>query len=128
LSIFCAIVGHYVSDRIIRNEGTSFSRCIRCSTDLIETEGRWGAPPKGHRVVWEKRPSEAAQLSLPPALEAPAEDYETILELDNRSGADRRAARTARVLTSLRSMERRSGGERRKNLPKRQALDLDRAG
>ncbi len=125
MSIFCAIAGHSASDRVIRNEGVSFSRCTRCSADLVETDGRWGTPPAGYRVVWKKRPSEPAELPPPPAVETPAEAYDTILELDNRDGADRRAARTARVLTSFRSVERRSGIERRNGFPKRQALSRD---
>jgi hypothetical protein len=124
LGIVCAIAGHPVSARAIKNAGMNFSRCTRCSADLVEADGRWGSPPTGYKVIWRKQPEPAELPPFPPA-EIPIEPDDTILVLDNRTGADRRTARTARVLDSFRSVERRRGGERRKVLHKQQALRRD---
>jgi hypothetical protein len=127
LSLFCAIAGHKASGKVIRNEGTGFSRCTRCSADLIHAEGRWDTPPVGYRVVWKERHPEPLELTILAPIDPPAEAAEALVaeappaEFE-RSGLDRRTAQSARVLTSLRSVERRRGGDRRTAPPKKQAL------
>ncbi len=122
MSIFCVIGGHVASRRTLWNEGWNFSRCARCAADLVESNGRWGPPPQGYRVVWKKRQSESLELRPPAPLDLPAEAYDAVLVEEQRSGNDRRAARSTRVLTSLRNIERRRSGDRRNGRPKKQAL------
>jgi hypothetical protein len=100
----------------------NFSRCTRCSVDLIETGGRWDTPPPGYRIVWKKRQPQALGLPPPPPIDLPPEAYDAVPVENERRGDDRRATRDARVLTSLRSLERRGGAERRKASTKKQAL------
>lgn len=136
MSLLCAIVGHKASAKIVRNEGVSFSRCARCAADLVQSEGRWDMPPAGYRVVWKPRERalepEPLELSTfapiaPPVEAMPAVEVVGAVgaveasPIEGRSGTDRRAAQS-RVLTSLRSVERRRGGDRRRTEPKKQAL------
>jgi len=52
MSILCAIGGHEAADGEVYNSGYWFSRCRRCSCDMIRAGGAWETVPQGHRVVW----------------------------------------------------------------------------
>lgn len=52
MSILCAIGGHEAAPGETYNSGYWFSRCRRCSRDMIRAGGSWEVVPQGHRVVW----------------------------------------------------------------------------
>ena len=52
MSILCAIGGHEANAGEVYNSGYWFSRCRRCSRDMIRAGGAWDLVPRGHRVVW----------------------------------------------------------------------------
>jgi hypothetical protein len=52
MSILCFIQGHSPSEERIWNRGYSFSKCRRCSCDMIRSDCDWTVVPRGHRVVW----------------------------------------------------------------------------
>ncbi|HYG28651.1 MAG TPA: hypothetical protein VD887_00390 [Allosphingosinicella sp.] len=58
MSILCFIQGHSASDEQVWNRGYSFSRCRRCSCDMIRSDADWDVVPRGHRVVWKAGPQE----------------------------------------------------------------------
>lgn len=52
MSILCRILGHKASAEPVWNEGFYFSRCSRCSADLVRIPGEpWHIPRKA-QVVW----------------------------------------------------------------------------
>ena len=52
MSILCAITGHEAHRREVYNSGFHFSRCRRCSRDMIRAGGEWRMVPGGYRVAW----------------------------------------------------------------------------
>jgi hypothetical protein len=56
--MLCFIQGHSPSEEQVWNRGYSFSKCRRCSCDMIRSDGCWEIVPRGHRVVWRTGPSE----------------------------------------------------------------------
>jgi hypothetical protein len=52
MSILCAIGGHEAAPGEVYNSGYWFSRCRRCTRDMIRAGGSWEVVPQGHRVVW----------------------------------------------------------------------------
>ncbi len=56
MGLICRIGGHRASSETIRNAGRHFSRCTRCSSDLVEEDGAWATAPAGFRIVWKKLP------------------------------------------------------------------------
>jgi hypothetical protein len=111
--MICTIAGHKAAARTIWNAGTHFGKCTRCSTDLIEVEGRWHTPPPWFRVVWRKRePAPEASLPAPPPIDLAPKKVTVAAFNEERSGGDRRTNREGRP-ASLR-VERRRGSDRRK--------------
>jgi hypothetical protein len=51
-SLLCALGGHEAAEAEIYNSGYYFSRCRRCSRDMIRSGAAWREVPPGHRVVW----------------------------------------------------------------------------
>lgn len=54
MSVLCFIQGHAPADEQVWNRGYSFSKCRRCSCDLIRSDASWDIVPRGHRVVWKE--------------------------------------------------------------------------
>jgi len=52
MGILCGILGHGPADTGLWNEGYFFTRCRRCSCDLIRTDGSWTPLPRGYQVSW----------------------------------------------------------------------------
>lgn len=52
MSLLCFIQGHSPAGDQVWNRGYAFSKCRRCSCDLIRSDGDWDIVPRGHRVVW----------------------------------------------------------------------------
>jgi hypothetical protein len=52
MSLLCAIGGHEAAAGEVYNSGYWFSRCRRCTRDMIRAGGSWEVVPQGHRVVW----------------------------------------------------------------------------
>ena len=52
MSLLCAIGGHEAAPGEVYNSGYWFSRCRRCTRDMIRAGGSWEIVPSGHRVVW----------------------------------------------------------------------------
>ena len=52
MSIWCLIEGHEPGEEQVWNRGYLFSKCRRCATDMIRSDGDWTIVPPGHRVVW----------------------------------------------------------------------------
>jgi hypothetical protein len=52
MSILCALGGHEAAANEVYNGGYYFSRCRRCSRDMIRCGAAWQMVPNGHRVVW----------------------------------------------------------------------------
>ena len=61
MGISCALTGHYVTTRGIRNGKYEFGRCQRCSCDLMRSDSSWKRVPRGFKVVW--RPAGAGALA-----------------------------------------------------------------
>jgi hypothetical protein len=119
LTIICALAGHKASAKTIWNEGTHFSKCVRCALDIVELQGRWDAPPPWFRVVWKPR-AEAVETPLEEPLELTEEAVSVLPAQEERSGIDRRTSGNDPTTASLR-VDRRRGRDRRK-IAKRQAI------
>jgi hypothetical protein len=52
MGVLCGIFGHGPRDTGLWNEGYFFTRCRRCSCDLIRTDGSWSPLPHGYQVSW----------------------------------------------------------------------------
>jgi len=94
LGIVCSLAGHRPSERTMRNAGYHFSRCVRCSVDLVHQDGRWVTAPRGFRIVWKEVTAEGED-PFPPAAE-PAAGIEAAAEAetapeDQRERGDRRS-------------------------------------
>ncbi|MGZ8998080.1 MAG: DUF6232 family protein [Allosphingosinicella sp.] len=80
MDMLCRLNRHAQDGHVIENEGHHFSRCRRCSADLLEQGGKWVAAPKGFRIVWrsnttadESSTSPLAKESVPAVVEASRE-------------------------------------------------------
>jgi hypothetical protein len=58
MSLLCFVQGHSPSEEQVWNRGYSFSKCRRCSCDLIRSDADWEIVPRGLRVVWKQGPYE----------------------------------------------------------------------
>lgn len=85
MRILCAVGWHKPSQKIIENEGRTYSRCKRCGADLIKVGEGWKTAPRGYRVIW-KDPNapETAETAKEPAKRKP------------RSGAKSKARKPSR--------------------------------
>lgn len=52
MSIACSFGQHKAGPDPVWNAGFYFTRCSRCSRDLIRGQGAWQQVPAGYRVVW----------------------------------------------------------------------------
>ena len=52
MSLLCALGGHEAAEAETYNSGYHFSRCRRCSRDMIRSGAVWRDVPPGHKVVW----------------------------------------------------------------------------
>lgn len=66
----CSLLGHRASPDVIANAGHMFSRCTRCSADLILVGAKWITPPKGKAIVW--RTCSETEKAVPEISVAPA--------------------------------------------------------
>jgi CheY-like chemotaxis protein len=71
MNLLCSIRGHRPGDRQITNQGTRFSRCVRCGADLVRLNGAWAPPPKGQRIVWKGADEPTAERPNLPQVAAP---------------------------------------------------------
>jgi hypothetical protein len=132
MSIACSLVGHRPSAESIRNDGHHFSRCTRCSSDLVETDNSWSTAPKGYRIVW--RPSsprveEALSLlptprALPSPASSEAEEAAHPAEApqppaERRQRVERRSNARGTVPKFLNGHDRRRSNDRREGFGKR---------
>jgi hypothetical protein len=131
LSIFCTLVGHSASAKIIQNAGHSFSACIRCRADLVDLQGTWTEAPAGQRIVWKERVAEA-----PPAasIEESFTPFEAVLELTEplplapvrtlRKEKDRRRS-GGQFPAKFAGVDRRRGIDRRNGFGKKPVIALE---
>ncbi len=52
MGVLCGIFGHGPRDTGLWNEGYFFTRCRRCTCDLIRTDGSFTPLPHGYQVSW----------------------------------------------------------------------------
>jgi CheY-like chemotaxis protein len=52
MSMICRLKGHDPHSDEVCNAGRCFTRCRRCSADLVKKGQAWEPVPKGYRVVW----------------------------------------------------------------------------
>src|SRR5688572_27044927 len=80
MSLLCQLNRHAAHNDVIENEGRRFSRCRRCSIDLVERGKSWGAAPKGYRIVWRSKTT----TDLPTSLRAEKKQMPMVVEVDRQ--------------------------------------------
>lgn len=121
MTFFCALRGHLPSEDVIANGGYTFSRCTRCSADLVEEDGRWAPPPRGFRIVWRKAEGEArpSESTGPSPLEVVTNAEGPIDPADRRARPERRVARDRSLPNFLAGKDRRRSRDRRAGFGKK---------
>lgn len=67
MPLACSLMGHQAAPEVIANAGDQFSRCTRCSANLVRIDGKWATPPKGYAIIWRKANRQDAIIAANPA-------------------------------------------------------------
>ena len=138
--LICRFAGHSPEAKIISNAGHRFTRCARCCSDLVDTDGRWSTAPKGFSIVWRAASTAGstedrgvhtlsneiipatevlAPLALAHPLEAGDEPSAQNGFEERRARVERRAAATGTLPKFLNGRDRRRFSDRRSSFGSR---------